>query len=485
MICTNPDYILDPNDIYQCIKVAPNWDIMTILLRAISFNDFMTRVRQQNHMYLAKQIFQTSITIEWKDISSPLLHQVARSGDLDIVQYLVNEVGCDVNGLDNEAYTPLHRAIEYGHLPIVQYLLSQPQCNCETRSNNCGMYPLHHAAEFGYLEIVKALVGKDCDVNIKNENELTPLHYSCGGGHLLVVKYLTSHPQCNIHVKDKWDRTPLHAAAECGQLQIAKFLIEDMNVDINLVGHYRETPLYMACWHGHLPLVEYFTSQSHCNINLKDQCGRHPLLIAACRGHLEIMKHLVDSKGCDINVSDHKGYTPIHNACNNGHLSVVEYLSSKPQCNLEVLDYTGHQPLHYALCQGQKEIVTLLREKVSVDGIHQCIKSAVEDKVPGSMIELLVRKIGIKEYLTRRLEEDQPIFSYNDTVLRDIIEADYPLHKAVELGCVDITEYLVNIGVFDINVHIAFEWHFIIKRYTPLHIVCKKGHFEIVKILTY
>ena len=348
LICTNPDYILDPNDIYQCIKVAPNWDIMAILLRAISFNDFMTRVRQQNHVYLAKQIFKTSVTIQWKDSNSPPLHQVARSGDLDIVQYLVNEVGCDVNGLDNEAYTPLHRAIEYGHLPIVQYLLSQPQCNCETRSNNCGMYPLHHAAGFGYLEIIKAL----------------------------------------------------------------------------------------------------------------------------------------DGRGCDINVLDDKGYTPIHIACNNGHLSVVEYLSSKPQCNLEVLDNTGHQPLHYALCQGHKEVVMLLREKVSVDGIHQCIKSAVEDKVPGSMIELLVRKIGIKEYLTRRLEEDQPTFSSNNTVLSDIIEADCPLHKAVELGCVDVTEYLVNIEVFDINAYIAFKWHFITKRCTPLHNACGEGHFEIVKILT-
>ena len=343
LICTNPDYILDPDDIYQCIKVAPNWDTMTILLRAISFKDFMTRVRQENHVYLAKQIFKTSVTIQWKDSSSPPLHQVAISGDLDIVQYLVNEVGCDVNGLDSEAYTPLHRAIEYGHLPIVLYLLSQPQCNCETRSNNCGMYPLNHAAKFGYLEIIKAL----------------------------------------------------------------------------------------------------------------------------------------DGRGCDINVSDDKGYTPIHNACNNGHLSVVEYLSSKPQCNLEVLDNTGHQPLHYALCQEHKEIVTLLRENVSVDGLHQCIKSAVEDKVPGSMIELLVRMIGIKEYLTRRLEEDQSTFSSNNTVLRVIIEADCPLHKAVELGCVDVTEYLVSIGVFDINLKLK-----IYPYNTPLHIACEKGYFEIFKILT-
>ena len=342
LICTNPDYILDPDDIYQCIKVAPNWDIMTILLRAISFRGFMTRVRQENHVYLAKQIFQSSITIQWKDSSSPPLHQVAVSGDLDIVQYLVNEVGCDVNGLDSEAYTPLHRAIEYGHLPIVQYLLSHPQCNCETRSNNCGMYPLHHAARLGYLEIVNALVAGDCD----------------------------------------------------------------------------------------------------------------------------------------INVSDDKGYTPIHNACNYGHLAVVEYLASKPQCNLEVLDNTGWQPLHYALCQGRKEIVMFLREKVSVDSIHQCIKSAVEDNVPGSMIEMLVSKIGFKEYLKKRRQEDQPAFISKDTNVNYIFESDYPLCEAVELRCVDVAQYLVRIGTF-----ILESKRYILDR-SPLHIACNEGHFEMVQVLT-
>ena len=59
LICTNPDYILDPDDIYRCIKVAPSWDTMTILLRAISFKDFMTRVRQEKHVFIK---FEQGIT---------------------------------------------------------------------------------------------------------------------------------------------------------------------------------------------------------------------------------------------------------------------------------------------------------------------------------------------------------------------------------------------------------------------------------------
>ena len=159
----------------------------------------------------------------------------------------------------------------------------------------------------------------------------------------------------------------------------------------------------------------------------------------------------LDERGRDIHVSDDRGYTPIHNACNNGHLAVVEYLASKPQCNIDVLDNTGQQPLHYALCQGHKVVVTFLSQKVSVDCIHHYIKSALEYKVSGSMIEALVRSFGINKYLTRRLKEDQPTFITKDTVLKDIIAAMYPLHKAVELGCVDVTKYLVSIEVFDVN----------------------------------
>ena len=61
---------------------------MTILLRVISFKDFMTRVRQENHVYFAKQIFISNVNIQWKDSSSPPLHQVTISGDLDYIELL-------------------------------------------------------------------------------------------------------------------------------------------------------------------------------------------------------------------------------------------------------------------------------------------------------------------------------------------------------------------------------------------------------------
>ena len=52
-------------------------------------------------------------------------------------------------------------------------------------------------------------------------------------------------------------------------------------------------------------------------------------------------------------------------------------------------------------CQGHKVVVTFLSQKVSVDGIHHCIQSALEDKYQQK---------------------------FNDTVLKDIIAAMYPLH---------------------------------------------------------
>ena len=55
----------------------------------------------------------------------------------------------------------------------------------------------------------------------------------------------------------------------------------------------------------------------------------------------------------------------------------------------------------------------------------------------------------------------------------------YPLRNAVELGCVDVTKYLVSIEVFDVkskNCHTNDN--------TPLHVACDKGLLEIVKLLT-
>ena len=363
LICTNPNYILHSGDIYQCIKVAPNWDIMTILLRAISFNEFMTRVRQENHVYLAKLIFKANVTIQWKDNNSPPLHQVARSGDLDIMQYLVNEIGCDINALDSEAYTPLYRAIEYGNLPIVQYLFSHRQCNRETRSNNCGMCPLHHAIGFGYLEIIKSAV-----VDKVPGSMIEALVRSFG-----IEKYLTwrlEEDQPCFITNDTVVRDiiaamyPLHKAVELGCVDVTKYLVSIEVFDVNSKNCHSNdnTPLHVACDKGHLEIVKLLTDCPQFNCEAENGWHLRPLHKACNHGNVDIVQHLVVEKGCDVTAKDYYSNTPLHYACKEGHFEIVKTLTDHPRCNIDAMNTDHLRPLHVAY---QSEHVNIVRHLVN------------------------------------------------------------------------------------------------------------------------
>lgn len=54
-----------------------------------------------------------------------LLHYAARHGHLDIVKYLLKDVGMDVEVYNNDYKRPLHEAVSMGHYACVSYLLRE------------------------------------------------------------------------------------------------------------------------------------------------------------------------------------------------------------------------------------------------------------------------------------------------------------------------------------------------------------------------
>ena len=53
------------------------------------------------------------------------LHLAARNGHLEVVKYLLEKGGAEVNEEDNDGWTALHLAARYGHLEVVKYLLEK------------------------------------------------------------------------------------------------------------------------------------------------------------------------------------------------------------------------------------------------------------------------------------------------------------------------------------------------------------------------
>ena len=110
--------------------------------------------------------------------STPL-HWAALEGHKDIVELLINR-GAQVNAKDNTANTPLDLAIRYEKLAIAELLRAQ--------GANTGT--IHVVARNGYLAGVQAYLDAGVDINARDENGSTPLHWAALEGHKDIVELL-------------------------------------------------------------------------------------------------------------------------------------------------------------------------------------------------------------------------------------------------------------------------------------------------------
>ncbi|KAJ8910026.1 hypothetical protein NQ315_003456 [Exocentrus adspersus] len=96
------------------------------------------------------------------------LHAACRLNNLDMVEYLVEEAGADVNILDENQCTPLHAAAHEGNLDIVQFLVEN---DCEMNIvNSAGDTAFHDAAMRGFMKVVAFLVENGADVTVEDND---------------------------------------------------------------------------------------------------------------------------------------------------------------------------------------------------------------------------------------------------------------------------------------------------------------------------
>ncbi|XP_041461558.1 ankyrin repeat domain-containing protein 50-like [Lytechinus variegatus] len=146
------------------------------------------------------------------------LHAAARTGNIDIVKYLIQH-GSNVNKTHKNGLTPLIASIIEGHLEVVEFLMAKGAKCVSTES----ISPLYIAAQYNHVEVVKFLVSKGYNVNERTESGKSPLHAACYNGNIDMVDFLLLNiADVNIQDQDGW--TPLQAAAQKGHLQVVKYL---------------------------------------------------------------------------------------------------------------------------------------------------------------------------------------------------------------------------------------------------------------------
>lgn len=161
------------------------------------------------------------------------LHIAAKSGSLWEVEELLShpEFESDaIDAIDDDEYTPLFNATMLGHDKIVEKLLSTGKVNVNHERTN-GARPLSFAAAAGYVEIVLLLLKEpSIQVNEGYVRNFIPLHIAASEGHLPVVNALLLHTPprfgAQINIKDFEGYTALHFAARRGHDDVVAYLLE-------------------------------------------------------------------------------------------------------------------------------------------------------------------------------------------------------------------------------------------------------------------
>eukprot|EP00871_Galdieria_phlegrea_P001415 jgi/Galph1/2274/GphlegSOOS_G919.1 len=280
------------------------------------------------------------------------LHLAASSGYSQIVSLLL-EHGAQVDIKSAKGQTPLFHACQKGHSSIVQMLLAAgANANAQDEQQ---LVPLHLAALCGQAECSKVLIleGK-AQVDKKNANDITPLHYAVRGGHVEVVRCLLEN---GANVAPAGLGGPLlFVAIENGDIECVKALIEYVNqtATIKLLIH-----------------KDYETND--CLV---------PLALAASKGYADIVELLIQ-QDADIHAKSMKGWTSLELAVLNGHTACVKillYYGAVVDEKVKTMGKTCLTLVQFAARYGHREIVRLLVERLKNRQGNKDIDSEVVEK---------------------------------------------------------------------------------------------------------
>uniref|UniRef100_A0A1X7US61 Death domain-containing protein n=1 Tax=Amphimedon queenslandica TaxID=400682 RepID=A0A1X7US61_AMPQE len=463
------------------------------------------------------------------------LHCAIETGSSKIIKLLITKGKADVNAVDKNNRTPLFKAVKKGNIQAVDILLTNGARTDVVDKD--GETLLHCASESGEVEMLEFWIKKgDCDVNVKDERNRTPLFSALErfNSSVEAVDILLTNGAKTDVVDEHDDSTPLHCASETGDSKIIELLITKGEADVNAVDKKNRTPLFNAVKEGSIEAVEVLLTNG-ARTDVVDKDGETLLHCASESNEVEMLEFWIKRGDYDVNVTNKRNRTPLFNALDKYRCSIeaVDILLNNG-ARTDVVDTDDDStPLHCASETGNSEIIKLLitKGKADVNAVDEDNKTPLFNAVKKGSIEVVEilltngaktdvvdkdgetllhcaaesGKVEMLEFWIKRGDHDvnakdkrnrTPLFNAlvkyrcsievvdilltngarTDVADTSAFDGSTPLHCAIQTGNSKIIKLLVTKGKADVNV--VDEW----KR-TPLFKAVKKGNIEAVDIL--
>ena len=161
------------------------------------------------------------------------IHEAIVSRNLITAKILIKN-GAVVNSIVSNEENPLHTAIDHNDFDMVKYLIEEGGADLDAKDNDpwSGGTALHKAIYLDHMEIVELLLKKGAKVDVPNGQGLPPLHYASRWNRLEAIRLLLKYGADIDGVEPSHGDTPLISAASINYLEMIIFLIEN-GADVN------------------------------------------------------------------------------------------------------------------------------------------------------------------------------------------------------------------------------------------------------------
>ncbi|MBO7454059.1 MAG: ankyrin repeat domain-containing protein [Alphaproteobacteria bacterium] len=310
---------------------------------------FLDRAVSKKYFDIAKYLIENGAEVHNLQ-KHQVLSFVIENDSLDLVKHFISK-GVDVNLIDGYKRTLLHNAVIYNKFDIVEYLVNNEGININAQDSS--LYtPLLYAAEKKHTDIaellIKKLVEKDDTGSLLNTM-----------GNITNVQSGSSFRPIQNNSQDA--KTPLYEASQNGFLDIVKLLAEN-KADLNMRTNNGVSPTEIAIQNNHVDIVKYLIEHG-VNVNETDNNGMSLLshaIVTNSENSVDLVKYLIE-KGAKINKQSNDGWTPLHEAVQAGNKEIVQILLDH-DAFVNAADLTEWTPLHEASKKGNLEIFKLLVE---------------------------------------------------------------------------------------------------------------------------
>ena len=210
-----------------------------------------------------------------------------------------------------------------------------------------GLTPLHYSVFRNNYELTTTIIdeikkgfGMSSNkisnfINERTNEGFTALHYAVGNGNLEIVQLLKQYG-AKFEAVTNLGKNSVHIAAEANQVSMLMYLILNEALDIFCLDENGSTPLHWACYSGAFEAVDYLLSFK-ADINAQDKERITPLFLAVDNKRENIVRILL-MNGADKNLPNKKNELPINIARKKNYIRIKNLLKDKeynPLCTLE------------------------------------------------------------------------------------------------------------------------------------------------------